>query len=283
MYHDDFGFDALPLPSPFDRPARAGGLWAQEQDYSGKLIGLLLASDLFAARAPGARHMLEDTPLATSWPGVEVRYSGEFLDQDDLDILLGAVLLVFGNPGRSSGSARFPVRDLIRRIRGKGRRLTSRAVERSLWRLAGANIAIQSLDGRIRMQTKLVHGLFFDTENGTCFLELNPRLLEAFHSPTSVERLLATRAPLGTAPFHRWLAGLLANATACLCLELPGLRRLSGLVHQPMAVFRERAEAALRDFSDLGYIISMEQHGPDRLVVTHQVARGEQSACLLVS
>jgi len=283
MYHDDFGFDALPLQSPLERTVRGGGLWVQEQDYANNLIGLLLASDLFSARNPGTRPWLEDAPLATSWPDVTVRFSGELLDQDDLDVLLGCLLSAFGNPGRTAGATRFALSDLAKRIRTKGRRLTVHAVERSLWRLAGTGLEIISANEQIRIRMRLVHALLCDSASGVCSVELNPRLLEGFRSSTSVERLLATRAPLGSAPFPRWLAGLLANATGCLCLELPGLRRLCGLTHQSMAAFRERAVAALQTFLDLGYIVAIDRKGPDRLVITHQVARGEQSACLLVS
>lgn len=283
MYHDDFGFDALPLQSPLERTVRGGGLWLREQDYANKLLGLLLASELFSARSPGARPLLEDAPLATSWPEVTVRFSGEILDQDDLDTLLGCLLLTFGNPGRSSGATRFSLHDLVKRIRSKGRRLTAHSVERSLWRLAGASLAIDNEADHIRIRLRLVHALLCDNANGVCSLELNPRLLEGFRSSTNVERLLAIRAPLGATPFPRWLAGLLANSTGCLCLELDGLRRLCGLGHQAMAAFRERVNAALQAFSELGYIAAIDQNGPDRLVVTHHVARGEQSACLLVS
>lgn len=283
MYHDDFGFDALPLQSPLERTVRGGGLWVQEQDYANNLIGLLLASDLFSARNPGTRPWLEDAPLATSWPDVTVRFSGELLDQDDLDVLLGCLLSAFGNPGRSAGATRFALPDLAKRIRTKGRRLTVHAVERSLWRLAGTGLEIISADEQIRIRMRLVHALLCDSARGVCSVELNPRLLEGFRSSTSVERLLATRAPLGSAPFPRWLAGLLANSTGCLCLELPGLRRLCGLTHQSMTAFRERATTALQTFLDLGYIVAIDRKSPDRLVITHQVARGEQSACLLVS
>jgi len=283
MYHDDFGFDALPLQSPLERTVRGGGLWVQEQDYANNLIGLLLASDLFSARNPGTRPWLEDASLATSWPDVTVRFSGELLDQDDLDVLLGCLLSAFGNPGRTAGATRFALSDLAKRIRTKGRRLTVHAVERSLWRLAGTGLEIISANEQIRIRMRLVHALLCDSASGVCSVELNPRLLEGFRSSTSVERLLATRAPLGSAPFPRWLAGLLANATGCLCLELPGLRRLCGLTHQSMTAFRERAVAALQTFLDLGYIVAIDRKGPDRLVITHQVARGEQSACLLVS
>ena len=157
MYHDDFGFDALPLQSPLDRSPRGSSLWVQEQDYASQLVGLLLASDLFSARTPGPHPVLEGALLATSWPGVVVRFTGESLDQDDLDTLLGCLLLAFGNPGRSSGSTRFPLRDLARRIGAKGRRPTVRGLERSLWRLAGAGLGVTSEDGKIRTHTRLIH------------------------------------------------------------------------------------------------------------------------------
>ena len=284
MYHDAYGFDALALQGPLDRTPRAGASPVQEMDFAGNLVGLILASDLFTARNLGPRPWTEGVPLAAVWPGATVRFCGERLNQDDLDTLLGCLLAAFRNPGRSPGCTRFTLRDLTRLIRPQGRRFATRCLERSLWRLAAARIEIESgTDGQVLIQTRLIHALLCDSALGVCSADLNPRILEGFRSGTVVERLLATRAPLGTGPFRRWLAGLLANATGCLRLDLAGLRRLCGLSHQPMPAFRVRAVAALQALLDLGYIDSIEPNGPDRLVITHQVARREQAACLLVS
>jgi hypothetical protein len=283
MYHDDFGFDALALESPLDRAGRVGATGDLEQDFAGNLVGLTLASDLFTARKLGPRPWREGVPLSTSWPGVTVRFSGERLDQDDLDTFLGCVLLAFRNPGRGHGSTRFHLRDLIRLIRPKGRRFAARCLERSLWRLAAARVEIEGEDGHVQIQSRLIHALLRDSAAGVCSLDINPRIMDGFRSATSLERLIATRVPLGTGPFRRWLTGFLANASSSLRLELEGLRRLSGLSHQPLPAFRVRAVAALQDLLDLGYIVSLEPNGPDRLVVTHQIARREHAACLLLS
>lgn len=283
MYLDDFGFDTLALDSPLDRAVRGGNAVTPEMDFSGKLVGLVLGSDLFTARKLGPRPWREGEILATSWPGVTVRFSGERLDQDDLDAYLGCLLLAFRNPGRTPGTTRFSLRDLTRLIRPKGRRFAARCLERSLWRLAAARVEIEGVDGQVEIQARLVHALLRDSAAGVCSMDLNPRIMEGFRSATSLERLIATRNPLGTGPFRRWLAGMLANATACVRLDLAGLRRLSGLSHQPLPAFRVRAVTALQDLLDLGYIASIEPNGPDRLVVTHQIARKEYAACFLVS
>lgn len=283
MYLDEYGFDALALQSPLDRDLRTDGNAALEEDFAGNLVSLILASDLFTARSLGPRPWTEGVTLATSWPGVTIRFSGERLSQDDLDTLLGCLLLAFRNPGRGHGCTRFHLRDLTRLIRPSGRRFAARCLERSLWRLAAARIEIESGAGQILIQTRLIHALLCDSAAGVCSAELNPRIMEGVRSATAVERLLATRIPLGTGLFRRWLAGLLANSTDCLRLDLAGLRRLSGLSHQPMSAFRVRAVTALQAFLDLGYIVSLEPNGPDRMVVMHQVARREQAACLLLS
>jgi hypothetical protein len=283
MYHDDFGFDTLALESPLDRDARSGASGDLEQDFAANLVGLVLASDLFSARKSGPRPWREDAPLATSWSGAQVRFSGEQLDQDDLDTFLGCLLLAFRNPGRAPGSSRFHLRDLTRLIRPKGRRFAARCLERSLWRLATARLEIEDGTGHIQIQSRLFHALLRDSASGLCSLEVNPRLMDGFRSATNLERLIAMRLPLGTGPFRRWLAGFLANTSGCLRVELDGLRRLSGLGHQPLPAFRDRAVTALQDLLDLGYIVSMEPNGPDRLVVTHQIARREHAACQLVS
>lgn len=283
MYHDEYGFDALALDSPLDRTERTCGNPNLEENFAGNLVGLILASDLFTARNLGPRPWTESLVLATSWSGATIRFSGERLSQDDLDTLLGCVLLAFRNPGRSVGTTRFSLRDMTRLIRPTGRRFAARCLERSLWRLAAARLEIESGAGQILIQTRLIHALLCDSAAGVCSTEINPRIMEGMRSATAVERLLATRIPLGTALFRRWLTGLLANSTGCLRLDLAGLRRLSGLSHQPMSAFQIRAVSALQALLDLGYIVSIEPNGPDRMVVMHQVARGEQAACQLLS
>lgn len=282
MYHDEIGFDAMPLANPFGNDSRPGPADALEQEFADRLVGLILASDLFAARNPGPRAWLDDIPLATCWEGAAIRFCGERLDQDDLDAFLGCVLLAFREPGKS-GAARFRLRDLTRLIRPKGRRFDARRLERSLWRLASARIEIEESAGCVRMQARLLNTLLCDSTAGICAVDISPRLMEGFHNAQVVERLLAARAPLGSAPFPRWLAGLLSHGPACVCLELGALRRLSGLSRQPMPAFRVRAIAALQDFLDLGYVAAIEPAGPDRLVAKRPVARGEEPACLLLS
>lgn len=283
MYLDDFGFDTLALDSPLDRAVRTGSTARPEKDFSGKLVGLVLASDLFTARKLGPRPWREGEVLTTSWPGATVRFSGERLDQDDLDAYLGCLVLAYRNPGRTHGTTRFSLRDLTRLIRPSGRRFAARCLEKSLWRLAAARVEIEGADGHVEIQARLVHALLRDSAAGICSMDLNPRIMDGFRSATSLERLLATRTPIGAGRFRRWLAGLLANASPCVRLDLPGLRNLCGLSHQPLPAFRVRAVTALQNLVDLGYIASIEPNGPDRLVVTHQIARKEYAVCFLVS
>ncbi|WP_428563020.1 MAG: hypothetical protein ACP59X_22930 [Solidesulfovibrio sp. DCME] len=282
MYHDEIGFDAMPLANPFDNDTRPGPADALVRGFSGRLVELLLASDLFAARNPGPRVRVDGVPLATCAEGADIRYCGERLDQDDLDAFLGCVLLAFRESG-NAGAARFRVRDLTRVIRPKGRRFDARRLERSLWRLAGARIEMEEAAGCLRMQARLFNTLLCDRVAGICAVDINPRIMEGLRGAPVVERLLAVRAPLGAAPFPRWLAGLLTHGPACVRLELSALRRLSGLTRQPMPAFRQRAIAALQDFLDLGYVAAIEPAGPDRLVARRPVARGEEPACLLLS
>jgi hypothetical protein len=283
MYHDEIGFDAMTLDSPLARSGQLGLTDTLEQDFSSRLLGLILASDLFAARNPAPIHWLENVVLETCWDGAVIGFSGERLDQDDLDAFLGCVILAFRNPGRGLGSTRFTLRELTRLIRPKGRRITARRLERSLWRLAAARLEIEDSAGCYNIQARLLNTLLCDRAAGICAVDINPRIMEGFRTATSVERLLATRAPLDSGGFRRWLAGLLANSPSCLRLEVSGLRRLCGLTRQPMPAFRIRAITALQAFLDLGYIASIEPCGPDRLVIQHRVARGEEPSCLLLS
>jgi hypothetical protein len=280
MYHDVFGFDAMTLTSPLDSApdARADVL---EQGLSGCLLGLVLASDLFAARTSTPRQPRQAAPLATCWPGATLQASGDPLDQDDLDAFLGCLLLALRSPVR--GSARFSLRELARLIRPKARRFDARRLERSLWRLAGCRIDVEEAAGGYALQLRLLDTVLCDRRAGLCAVDLGPRMLAAFGDAGRVERLLAARAPLGSDGFARWLSGFLAHGPAALRLDFSALRRLSGLSRQPLAAFRVRTVAALQDFLDLGAIAAIESAGPDRLIVSRPAARGEEPACLLLS
>ena len=281
MYHDEIGFDTMTLTSPLDSAHPTCAVDSLEQGLSARLLGLVMASDLFAARSWSPRQWQEGVALETCWPGAAIRFCGERLDQDDLDAFLGCLLLAFR--GQAKGSARFSLRDLARLIRPKARRFDARRLERSLWRLASARIDIEDAAGCYVIQVRLLNTLLCDRAAGICALDVSPRMLAAFDDAARLERLLATRAPLGSDGFARWLAAFLSYGPAALRLDFGALRRLSGLPRQPMAAFRLRAVAVLQDFLDLGAIAAIESAGPDRLIVSRPAARGEEPACLLLS
>lgn len=281
MYHDELGFDAMTLTSPLDSAHQTGAADTLEQGLAARLLGLIVASDLFAARSWSPRQWQEGVALETCWPDTAIRFCGERLDQDDLDAFLGCLLLAFR--GQSKGSARFTLRDLARLIRPKARRFDARRLERSLWRLASARIDIEDAAGCYAIQVRLLNTLLCDRAAGICAVDVSPRMLAAFGDAARLERLLAARAPLGSDGFSRWLAAFLSHGPAALRLDFCALRRLSGLPRQPMAAFRIRAVAALQDFLDLGAIAAIESAGPDRLIVSRPAARGEEPACLLLS
>ena len=281
MYHDEIGFDAMTLTSPLDSAPQTCAADSLEQGLSERLLGLVMASDLFTARGSSPRQWQEGVALESCWPGAAIRFSGERLDQDDLDAFLGCLLLAFR--GQAKGSARFSLRDLARLIRPKARRFDARRLERSLWRLASARIDVEDASGCYALQVRLLNTLLCDRAVGICAVDVSPRMLAAFGDAARLERLLAARAPLGSDGFSRWLAAFLSHGPAALRLDFLALRRLSGLTRQPMAAFRIRAVAALQDFLDLGAIAAIESAGPDRLIVSRPAARGEEPACLLLS
>ncbi|EKO37861.1 MAG: hypothetical protein B193_3450 [Solidesulfovibrio magneticus str. Maddingley MBC34] len=280
MYHDVFGFDAMPLASPLDSAPGTRAAEALEQGLSDRLLGLVLASDLFAARTGSPRQSREGAPIAACWPGATIAASGEALDQDDLDAFLGCLLLALRSPMR--GSARFSLRDLARLIRPKARRFDVRRLERSLWRLAACRVNVEEAGGGYALQLRLLDAVLCDRRAGLCAVDVGPRMLAACGDPERIERLIAARAPLADG-FARWLAGFLSYGPAALRLDFAALRRVAGLSRQPMAAFRVRAVAALQDFLDLGAIAAIESAGPDRLIVSRPAARGEEPACLLLS
>lgn len=247
----------------------------------GSLLGvgasLFLASDLFPACSSRRGNRLERAPLNVVPFVQSAVYSGERLDQFDLDVFLGCVLKDI----RKEKPARRSMRDFLRTL---GRRPTPPCVARleaSLLRLAAARIELA--DQRFGCCVQLVESVLVDREQGVCRVKAAPEALAALGETERLEELAKVRLRLGQRLLAKWLAGLITvvGGESCL-LDLNRLRDLCGMRSASMANFSDRALAALSTLVDMGYIHSTHQSPNGRFMIVRHTGRSVAPECQLV-
>jgi hypothetical protein len=176
---------------PFTLP-----LWPDDERSAPAVI---LRSALFGAIRPGRRKYMSRQALA-SWKGDSVRYTGERLDQADLDVWLQCVH--FARRTRLGLEVRFHLKAFLREL---GRPAGGTAVEwlkTSLSRMNASAVAITA-----RNQTyegSLIQEAYSDESTGYYVVILNPTLAALFvagHTRLSWEKRLA----LGKDQLAKWL------------------------------------------------------------------------------
>jgi hypothetical protein len=247
----------------------------------GSLLGagasLFLASDLFPASSVKRGNRLEHAPLNVLSSVQSATYSGERLDQFDLDVFLGCVIKDI----RKEKPARRPMRDFLRTL---GRRPTPSGLallEASLFRLASARIELA--DQRFGCCVQLVESVLVDREQGVCRVKAAPEAVAALGETGRLEELAKLRLSLGQRLMAKWLAGLITVLGGESCqLDLNRLRGLCGMHSSSMVFFPDRALAALSTLADMGYIHSTHRSPNGRVLIVRRTGRNVTSECQLV-
>jgi hypothetical protein len=91
-------------------------LTCQEQHFLSLSPDLLFASNLFMARYARTRPRVRDFEVRSAVPSREARYTGERLDQFDLDVFLTCAQHVGIQPGPASGLVRIDLDKTAREL-----------------------------------------------------------------------------------------------------------------------------------------------------------------------
>lgn len=277
MFVEEFSLDAVGV---FEPPAFNGSA-APPLPPAGNLLGagasLFLASDLFpACQVRNAeRRAHQGLTVLPGMPGAF--YSGDGLDQFDLDVFLGCVLKDI----RKDKTAPRSMREFLRDI---GRRATPSYMARlegSLLRLAKARVELD--DRRFSCCVQLLESVLVDRKLGVCRVKASPEAVEALDRPGGLESLARFRFGLGQRPLTKWLAGLLwiLEGEACL-LDVEKLRLLCGRHTTDPLVFAGQVMPALGTLVDSGYIASVRQWMNGTLMVSRNPGRNCATGCQLV-
>ena len=262
--------EALPLQPP---PAKVVMLpiWP---DAVRAVPNGMLRSALFGAIRRGARRYLRRERIA-ALDGIEIFYTGERLDQGDLDvwetILHLARLQGLGNECRVT--AYQLLKALGKTDSGKNRDILD--IRLSRMKATGVDVQV----GRYGYEGSLIDEVYRDKETMEYVFRLNAKLRALFEPDQFTQIDWAIRHTLDGKPLAQWLHGFYASHAKPYPVSVAKLRELSGSEAGDLWKFRQTARAALDDLADACKINSQ----PFRYEIRNDIVHIEKEPSLAQS
>jgi hypothetical protein len=233
-----------------------------------------LRSALFGAIRKGTRRYMK-AELVAAVDGVEIRYTGERLDQGDLDILecvLHAVRLQeMGSQCRVTSYALLKLMGLT--DTGKNRMTIHTRITRLV-----AN-AVEIKQGRYSYMGSLIAGAAKDEDTQEWVIELNPKLRPLFAADQFTQIEWVVRHALSGQPLAQWLHGFYASHAKPFPMKVETLLNLSGSENASPTSARQTLRKALSAVAEAseanGEGFSYEIRG-DLVYVDKQASKTQQ-------
>ena len=216
-----------------------------------------LRSAVFGAVRPGARAQLNNT-LMPSPEGMEVRCTGERLDQSDLDTWITVLNLCSGHSAVRTTGYRI-LKELDLPDSGKNRETLEKRIKR---------LVMQSV--YVKQGTKMYVGNLFagagrDDATGEWVIDTNPRMTEMLNGNNFTLIGWATRHRLAGQQLAQWLHGFYSSHAEPFPVRIETLHALSGSQALVMSDFaktlRKAFEAVKAAFLEQGIPFDFEIAG----------------------
>lgn len=203
----------------------------------------ILRSALFGIVAKGARKY-EQRVLKASVNGITVKFTGQQLDQSDLDVWLGCLQYLKKVPvGTQVHFSMYSFLKNLGRNTGKSDREWLR---NSLTRLSAC--LIEMGDGRHFYNGHLINDYYRNEVEGEYILTLNPKILSFFSSELWTGLDLDKRRQLKGKTLSQWLHGFYSTHSAPHPYKVETLKNLCGS-EADLKEFRRMLKKALSDLS----------------------------------
>lgn len=196
-----------------------------------------LRSAVFGAVKPGARAQLKDT-LVSSLEGLEVRCTGERLDQADLDTWLTVLHLCRGKSSLRTNSYQL-LKTLGLTDTGKNRDI----LEKRIKRLVGHSVEIQQ--GKMMYIGNLFAGAARDKETTEWLIDTNPRITALLDGNNFTLVGWSVRHSLAGQQLAQWLHAFYSSHAEPFPMRIDTLHALSGSQATVMSDFAKTLRKAL--------------------------------------
>ncbi|MGB3209288.1 MAG: hypothetical protein WBB19_01140 [Desulforhopalus sp.] len=227
-------------------------------------------SALFGMVGRGKRKFLNGQKIV-SFRGLTISYTGEQLDQGDLDVFIHAVHLTAleKENRRPDGLVQFTVRSFLSAIGRKPGKSGQQWLLNSIRRLSASNVEIR-FDGSQPYSTYSVYGgslindYFYDPRLQRYYLRVNCNLGALFDLGWT--RLCWQQRLQLSGNLTRWLHGLYSS-TKAYPIKVSSLLILSGSGCSRLSDFRRQLKNSLIELVDIGVLMSWKIDSEDKVHV----------------
>ena len=213
---------------------------------------VVLRGALFAAVHKDRQYMHRQELIAAQ-DGITIRYTGEQLDQADLDVWEQALHLA--RQQALGTQCRFTEKGFLKAL-GRQSGKSGREWLRSAFARLTAT-AVEISDGRWTYGGNLLE-FYRDEDTGRTVLEINPKLAKFYGRSQWTQIDWEQRQRLRGQPLALWLHGFYASHAAPYPLTVAYLHKLSGSRTKQLRYFKKNLLQALRDLEAAGGIKAFE-------------------------
>ena len=205
----------------------------------------VLRSALFGAIKKGTRRYMEGEKVA-ALDGIEIRYTGQRLDQGDLDAWESVLHIVrLQEMGEQCRFTAYAMLKLLGKTDAGSNRNT---LHKRLMRLKANAIEVQQ--GRYSYAGSLIDDVYRDTETHEYVLILNPKLRALFAADQFTQVDWSVRHALDGKPLAQWLHGYYASHAKPYPINVATLLKLSGSENTDPSSGRQTLRKALDALTD---------------------------------
>lgn len=207
----------------------------------------VLRSALFGAIKKGPRRYMKGEQIA-ALDGIEIRYTGERLDQGDLDVwesvLHVARLQAMGE------QCRFTAYSMLKLLGKTDAGSNRETLHKRLMRLKANAVEVQQ--GRYSYAGSLIDEVYRDKDTHEYVLILNPKLRPLFAADQFTQVDWGVRHALEGQPLAQWLHGYYASHAKPYPVNVATLLKLSGSENGEPRSSRQKLRKALDAVADAG-------------------------------
>lgn len=207
---------------------------------------VVLRSALFGVVKKGSRKY-EKNVLKTALNGYTVKYTGEQLDQSDLDVWLECLQRCQESP--LGHTVRFSAHNFLLSISRNTGRSDHEWLKSSLLRLK-AN-AVEISDGKYTYIGSIIDLIYRDEETGENCLVLNPKIAVCFGDAGWTGITKDIRLQLKGKPLTQWLHGFYSSHAKPFPVKVETLKELCNSDVKELKTFRQKIKKSLTELSDV--------------------------------
>lgn len=224
----------------------------------------VLRSALFSVVGKGNRKF-EKRVQKASFNGYTVKYTGEQLDQADLDVWLECLSRC--QETALGYTVRFSSYEFLKSIGRDTGKSQYNWLNDSLIRMQASGVELS--DGKFSYMGSLINDIYREEETGENCLVLNPKIAVCFSDSgwTGISRLI--RMQLKGKPLTQWLHGFYSSHAKPLPIKVQTLQQLCGSEIAELRMFRFKLKKALIDLSEVtGWLCEIDE--TDKVIITKQ-------------